>query len=208
VPGGREDVFGHPGFLGYWTAETVSGFGTYVTTVALQVLVVVTLHGSATDVGLLNASRWLPYLPFGLVAGALVDRRRRRPVLVGTDLGRAVLLGLIPLLWLLAALTLPVLLGFVALFGVLSLLNDAASQSFVPRLVPRLAAGRVRAAVPERLRRADVRAGRRRRSGQRARRAGRGARRRGVALFSAAVVGRLRITEAAGGAGRARWTAR
>jgi len=56
------DVFRHPGFARFWTAETVSDFGSYITTIALQVLMVLTLHGSATDVGLLNASRWLPYL--------------------------------------------------------------------------------------------------------------------------------------------------
>ena len=95
----RPDVFRHPDFARFWVAGTVPGFGSYVTTLALQVLVVLTLHGSAGDVGLLNASRWLPYLLLGLAVGALVDRRRRRPILVATDLGRAVLLGAIPLLW-------------------------------------------------------------------------------------------------------------
>ncbi|HYU84388.1 MAG TPA: hypothetical protein VEK80_06245 [Kribbellaceae bacterium] len=32
----------------------------------------VTLQASATWVGVLNASRWVPYLLFGLVAGVLV----------------------------------------------------------------------------------------------------------------------------------------
>ncbi|MDP3870513.1 MFS transporter [Phenylobacterium sp.] len=130
------DVFRLPGFLAFWSAETVSEFGTYITTLALQVMVVVTLQGGATDVGLLNASRWLPYLALGLIIGALVDRWRRKPLLVGTDLGRALLLGAIPALWWLGWLSLPLLMVFVALFGVLTLLNDAASQSFVPRLVP------------------------------------------------------------------------
>jgi len=51
-----------PGFLRFWTAATVSGFGTYVTTLAIQVLIVLTLHESATGVGLVNSARWLPYL--------------------------------------------------------------------------------------------------------------------------------------------------
>lgn len=130
------DVFRLPGYLAFWSAETVSEFGTYITTLALQVMVVVTLQGTATDVGLLNASRWLPYLVLGLVIGALVDRWRRKPLLVSTDLGRAILLAAIPGLWWLGWLSLPILMVFVALFGVLTLLNDAASQSFVPRLVP------------------------------------------------------------------------
>lgn len=132
----QPDVFRLPGYLAFWTAETVSAFGSYITTLALQVLIVVTLHGTPTQVGLVNASRWLPYLLFGLIVGAMVDRWRRKPVLVATDLARALALGAIPALWLLGWLSLPVLMGFVALFGLLTLLNDAATQSFLPRLAP------------------------------------------------------------------------
>ena len=87
--------------------------------------------------GWLNSARWLPYLVLGLVVGALVDRVRRRPVMVATDLTRAVLLTLIPLAWALNLLTFPLLLIVVIVFGTASLINDAASMSFVPRLVPR-----------------------------------------------------------------------
>ena len=135
-PPASGDVFRLPGYLAFWTAETVSGFGTYVTTLALQVLVVVSLRGTATDVGLVSAARWLPYLLFGLIVGALVDRWRRKPVLVATDLARAAFLIAIPGLWLAGWLSLPVLMAFVALFGLMTLLNDAASQSFLPRLTP------------------------------------------------------------------------
>lgn len=131
------EVLRHPGFLRFWSAETVSGFGDYVTVLALQVLVVTTLSGTAVDVGLLGASRWLPYLLFGLVIGVLVDRRRRRPVLVATDLGCAAVLALVPLLWWLGWLSLPVVLAIAFAFGTLTLVGDSASQSFLPRLVPR-----------------------------------------------------------------------
>ncbi len=125
----------HRGFGAFWAAWTVSNFGTYVTTLALQVLVVITLHASATEVGLVTGVRWLPYLLVGMVAGVLADRYRRRPILVGTDLGRAVVLSLIPLLALLDALTIPALLALLLVFGTFSVLNDAAHQSFLPRLV-------------------------------------------------------------------------
>ena len=125
-----------PGFVAFWSASTVSAFGSGVTTLAIQVLVVVTLHAGATGVGLVNAARWLPYLLFGLVAGVLVDRARRRPLLIGTDLGRALLLVAVPVLALTGHLTLVLLMAFLAVFGLLSLVNDAADQSFVPSLVP------------------------------------------------------------------------
>ncbi|GAA4913850.1 putative MFS family arabinose efflux permease [Stackebrandtia albiflava] len=130
-----QDVFRLPGFALFWTAESVSLFGVYVTTIALQVLVVLELDGTAADVGLVNAARWLPYLLLGLVLGAIVERWRRKPVMVVTDLGRAALLTAIPVLWFTGLLSLPTLIATVGLLGVLSLLNDAASQSFLPRLV-------------------------------------------------------------------------
>jgi MFS family permease len=125
-----------PGFTRFWAASTVSGFGTYVTTLAIQVLIVVTLHQGAASVGLVSSARWLPYVLFGLVAGVLVDRVRRRPLLVATDLGRGLLLVAIPVLAITAQLSIAVLMVFMAIFGLLSLLNDAAFQSFLPRLVP------------------------------------------------------------------------
>lgn len=125
-----------PGFTRFWWGEAVSGFGSAITLLALQTLVVITLQGSGADVGWLNSARWLPYLVLGLVVGALVDRARRRPLMIVTDLIRAVLLTLIPLSWSLDALSLPLLLVLVTLFGTASLVNDAASMSFVPRLVP------------------------------------------------------------------------
>ena len=128
--------FPPPGFRRFWGGETVSAFGNYVTLLALQTLVVLTLEGTATQVGWLNSARWLPYLVVGLVVGALVDRRRRRPVMIATDLTRAVLLTAIPVAWVAGVLSLPLLLAIVAAFGTASLINDAASMSFLPRLVP------------------------------------------------------------------------
>ena len=125
------------GFARFWWGEAVSGFGSGITLLALQTLVVVTLRGTAAEVGWLNSARWLPYLVLGLVVGALVDRARRRPLMVSTDLIRAALLTLIPLAWSLHRLTFALLLVLVIVFGTASLINDAASQSFVPRLVPR-----------------------------------------------------------------------
>lgn len=133
VAGG--EGFPSRGFWLYWQAGAVSGFGSYITLLALQTLVVLTLHGSAVQVGWLNAARWLPYLVVGVVVGALVDRRRRRPVMVATDLAQAVLLVAIPVLWWLGWLSLPALLGVVVVFGAAAVVNDAAAMSFLPRLV-------------------------------------------------------------------------
>jgi len=128
-------VFPSRPFLRYWRADAVSGLGSYVTLFALQALVVLTLHGSAADVGWLNAARWLPYLVFGLVVGAIVDGRRRLPLMVGTDLLQAALLLTIPLMWWLGLLSLPALMLIVFAYGTASVVNVAAAMSLLPRLV-------------------------------------------------------------------------
>lgn len=129
-------VFGYPGYARFWTADTVSTFGTYITTVALPALAVVTLDAGNTQVGLLNGARWAPYLLFGLLAGVIADRYRRQPILVATDLVRGALLALVAGLAAAHMMSIYGLAGFIAVFGALSLLYDAAHQSYLPRLVP------------------------------------------------------------------------
>ena len=124
-------------FLLYWRAEAVSGLGTYVTLFALQTLVVLTMHGSAAQVGWLNAVRWLPYLVVGLVVGAIVDHRRRQPIMVATDWVQAALLETIPLMWWLGLLSFPALLVIVLFYGTASVINGAAAVALLPRLVAR-----------------------------------------------------------------------
>jgi MFS family permease len=133
VAGGEH--FPSRGFRLYWGAAAVSGLGTYVTLLALQALVVLTLDGSATDVGWLNSARWLPYLVVGLVVGAVVDRRRRLPIMVTSDVAQAILLMTIPLFWWLGLLSFPLLLVIVLGYGTASVVNAAAAMSFLPRLV-------------------------------------------------------------------------
>ena len=70
-----------------------------------------------------------------LVVGAIVDRRRRLPLMVTTDLLQAVLLLCIPLLWWLDLLSLPALLLIVLAYGSVSVVNAAAAMSLLPRLV-------------------------------------------------------------------------
>ena len=74
-------------------------------------------------------------LLFSLWAGLLVDRVRRRPVMIASDLGRAVLLSLIPVFALRHALSIPLLIAIAAFTGVLTVMFDVAYQSYLPSLV-------------------------------------------------------------------------
>ena len=50
--------------------------------------------------GILGVVRFLPWILFTLPAGVWVDRMRRRPILIGADIARAVLLASIPIAFL------------------------------------------------------------------------------------------------------------
>jgi MFS family permease len=126
-----------PGFRSYWAAATVSSFGTAVSAVAVPVLVVTVLHATPFEVGLVNAAQFLPYALFGLIVGAYIDRFPRKPLLIAASIGRGVCLGAIPVMWATGHLTLWATAAALFLFGVLSVVGFAATQSLLPRIVPR-----------------------------------------------------------------------
>lgn len=128
-----------PAFVRYWTASTTGSFGTAVSTVAIQVLVVQVLVATPAEVGFVNAARVLPYAFLGLFVGVVVDRVRRRPLLVWSNAAQAVALLAIPALWLADALSLLVVAAVLFVVGALSVVEIAARQSFLPRLVPKRA---------------------------------------------------------------------
>jgi MFS family permease len=124
-------------FRKLWIGQLVSASGSAITTVALPLVAVVTLHASAVEMGALAALTVLPHLVFGLPAGVWVDRWSLRRVLIWTDLGRLVLLGSVPLAAALGALQIAQLYVVAVLTGLLTLLSDTASQTLMPALVPR-----------------------------------------------------------------------
>jgi len=111
--------------------------GTAVTAVAMPVLVVQLLGATPFEVGMVNAAQFLPYALLGIFVGVLTDRWRRKPILVWASVGRAVALGVIPILWLLGVLQIWMLISALLLFGAFSVFGFAATQSLLPRLVPR-----------------------------------------------------------------------
>lgn len=123
-------------FARFWLADAASTLGTFVSGLALQLLLIDTLGADQTAVGVVRSAQWLPYLLFGLVAGVVVDRVRRRPVLICADLLCAALLGSIGLLALTGHLTVLVLAVLVFLVGCASMFYVSAHLSLLPDIVP------------------------------------------------------------------------
>ncbi|MGA5823913.1 MFS transporter [Kitasatospora sp. NPDC094028] len=122
-------------FLKFWFGETVSLFGTQVNTLALPLTAVVAFHAGPGQVGLLRFLQLVPYLGLALVFGALVDRMRRKRVMLLANGARLVLIGAIPVLAATHRLNLPLLLTLACAIGVFSVLFDVSWMAFVPTLV-------------------------------------------------------------------------
>ncbi len=84
-------------FWRFWIGQTVSNLGSSFTLFALPLLVF-KLTGSPLNLGLITAFEFLPYLLFGLVLGAWVDRVDRKRMMIATDIARAVAIASITLL--------------------------------------------------------------------------------------------------------------
>jgi MFS family permease len=124
-------------FLKFWSGQSISLVGSQVTTLALPLTAAITLQATPMQMGVLLATQYAPFLLFGLFVGVWVDRLRRRQILIFANIGRGLLLGVIPVAALLGVLRIEQLyvLGF--LVGTLTVCFDVAYQSYLPALVGR-----------------------------------------------------------------------
>ncbi|MEA2527068.1 MAG: hypothetical protein QOF73_4295 [Thermomicrobiales bacterium] len=127
----------NPDFVHLWAAQTVSIFGSLVTRTALPFVAILVLDASPFQVALIGIAELLPAFLVGLVAGAWVDRLKRRPILIAADLGRAGLVLTIPLFAFLDVLRIEHLYVVAALTSILTVFFDVAYQSYLPSLVRR-----------------------------------------------------------------------
>ncbi|MBW4717779.1 MFS transporter [Saccharothrix obliqua] len=121
-------------FSRYLTARLLSVTGSLVAVVALPVLVY-RLTGSAGWTSAVAMAEALPYLVFGLLAGAVADRVDRRRLMVGADLVVAAGMVSVPVAWWLDALTAPHVVAVAFLAQTAFVFFDAANFGALPSLV-------------------------------------------------------------------------
>jgi MFS family permease len=133
----RGGLWRHGDFLRLWSAESISQLGSQITGLALPLVAVIVLDASAFAVSALVVIEFLPFILFAIPAGVWVDRLRRKPILVLADLGRAVLLGSIPLAYAFDVLAIGQLYVVGFLVGICTVFFDVSYQSYLPSLVAR-----------------------------------------------------------------------
>src|SRR5207244_4725808 len=104
---------------------------------AIPLAAILILDASALEVAPLSAVEFLPFLLFTLPAGVWVDRLPRRPILIWSDVGRALALLSVPVAYALGGLTIWQLFAVGFAIGSLTVSFDVAYQSYLPSLVGR-----------------------------------------------------------------------
>jgi MFS family permease len=123
-------------FWKFWAGQTISNLGSSFTLLAFP-LIVFQLTGSAINLAITTTAFFLPYLLFGLVIGAWVDRVDRKRMMILVDLARAVVIASVPALAAVDALSVWWIYAATFLTSTLTIAFDSGEFAAIPSLVDR-----------------------------------------------------------------------
>ena len=115
-----------------WTADIGDGFA-----ISAGPLLIASQTHDPRLVALALLLQQLPYLLFGLFAGALSDRANRRAIVVAVDASRALVVGLLSLAIVTGHVNVAVVLSAMFLMGIGEVFGNNASGTLLPMLVSR-----------------------------------------------------------------------
>jgi MFS family permease len=121
-------------FLRFWVGQVISNLGGSFTQFALPLLVF-KLTGSPIDLAATTSAGLLPFLFFGLLIGAWMDRLDRRRLMILTDLANAAAIVSIPLLSALGSLSIWWIYIVSFLNSALTLAFQTGQYAAIPHLV-------------------------------------------------------------------------
>lgn len=118
----------------YFCGQAVSQLGSSFTTFALPLLVFKLTH-SATNLALTTAAEFVPYLLFGLLLGAIVDRLDRKRLMLAADVAQAAVIAVLPTLALLGSLHIAEVYAVAFVQSTLSIVFNCGEFAAIPALV-------------------------------------------------------------------------
>jgi MFS family permease len=122
----------------FWSGQTISLVGDQITLLALPLAAVLLLDANAAQMGYLGAATLMPHLLFSLPAGAWLERvAGRRRIMIGADIGRALLLASVPLAHGFDAVTFGQLYAVAFATGCLAVLFDISYSTLFVAVVER-----------------------------------------------------------------------
>ncbi|MHB8645665.1 MAG: MFS transporter [Thermomicrobiales bacterium] len=124
-----------PAYRRLWIGQSLSSFGSRMTSVAVPIQVYALTHSSLA-VGMIGLTIAAPLIGLGLLGGSIADAFDRRALVLATT----TLLAIVSLLFALQALLdlrqLWLLYVLIAVQSCLSAINQPAQRAFIPRLLP------------------------------------------------------------------------
>ncbi len=118
-----------------WLGTASSRLGSSVASVATPLVALEVLDASAFTISLLMAAAWIPWLLIGLPAGAWVDRRAKRPVMIASDVVAAIAVLSVPLAAWWDVLTVAQLLTVAVVIGTATVFFQTAWTSYLPAVL-------------------------------------------------------------------------
>jgi MFS family permease len=131
----RTGLWAHADFMRLWSAQAISAFGSRITRTALPIIAVQSLDESETVVALLSSVYLAPGVVLALFAGGVIDRSRKRRILIASDIFRAAVVASVTVAWLFGVLAMWHLIVVGALVGAASALFSIADTAYLPTLV-------------------------------------------------------------------------
>ncbi|MEV7006129.1 MFS transporter [Streptosporangium sp. NPDC051022] len=119
------------------SARITSETGGAISLLAVPLTAAALLGASPAEMGALTAAASLPFLMFGLQAGAIADRlSRHRPVMIACEAASALAMATIPFAWGIGVLTVPWLIATAFVVGTATVIFRAASFPHLTVVVP------------------------------------------------------------------------
>jgi MFS family permease len=137
----ESDVFGYPNFMTVLAGQTVSVFGSQMAAFAISIWI---YHetGSVIQFATVIAAQLLPVILLTPLAGVMIDRYRRKNVMLASEVALIAASLVIYALISAGALTPKTILVFAPLMALLGSVHQIAYASSIPLLVPRAAYGK------------------------------------------------------------------
>jgi MFS family permease len=120
-----------------WISVIASSFGSQIMILCLPLTAAVSLHASATQMGILSSMGTLPFVLFALPSGVWLDRVRKLPVYISGEVIQACAAASVPIAWWLGALPIGWLYLVAFIGGLVNTTAGSASQIVLTQIVER-----------------------------------------------------------------------
>jgi len=130
-----QSVLKNSDFLKLWSAQIGSAFGSRITRTVLPIIAILTIDANANEIAILSALSFAPALLVALFAGGYIDRNKKRPILIWSDLIRAALIFTVPIAAYFSAISMMQLYVVAAVVGAATAVFQITDNSYLPRLL-------------------------------------------------------------------------